>query len=69
MIIEQKLTPGEEIRKLSRLTEEALVVNDIELLKEIRKIIDTKPEVGGIEVEDRSEWFYCMVPPDILKKI
>ena len=69
MIIEQKLTPGEEIRKLSRLTEEALVVNDIESLKEIRKIIDTKQEVGGIEVEDRSEWFYCMVPPDILKKI
>ena len=69
MIIEQKLTPGEEIRKLCRLTEEALVVNDIESLKKIRKIIDTKLEVGGIEVEDRSEWFYCMVPPDILRKI
>jgi len=69
MIIEQKLTPGEEIRKLNRLTEEALVVNDIEALKKIRKIIDTKPKVGCVEVEDRSEWFYCMVPPDILKKI
>lgn len=69
MIIEQKLTTGEEIRKLSRLSEEALVVNDIESLKEIRKIIDTNPEFGGIQVEDHAKWFYCMVPPEILKKI
>ena len=65
----EPLTPGEEIRELAKLTEEALDVNDIEALKKIRKIIDTKPDVGGHEVEDRGEWFYCMVPPAILQKI
>ena len=69
MNIELPLTPGEEIRELARLTEEALDVNDIEALKKINKIINTKPDVGGYEVEDRGEWFECMVPPEILQKI
>ena len=56
----------DERRKLSELTETALINNDIESLKKIKKIVDKK---RLISVRNFSEFFYSMVPPEILQEM
>jgi hypothetical protein len=56
----------DERRKLSELTETALVNNDIESLKKIKKIVDKKRLISA---RNFSEFFYSMVPPEILQEI
>ena len=56
----------DERRKLSELTETALVKNDIESLKKIKKIVDQKKMIS---THNFSEFFYSMVPSEILQKI
>jgi len=56
----------DERRKLSELTEIALENNDIESLKTIKKIIDKE---RLISVANFSEFFYSMVPPDVLNQL
>ena len=56
----------DERRKLSELTETALVNNDIESLKKIKKLVDKKRLISA---SNFSEFFYSMVPPEILQEI
>ena len=56
----------DERRKLSELTETALVKNDIESLKKIKKIVDQKKLIS---THSFGEFFYSMVPSEILEKI
>jgi|TARA_B110000495_G_C22975406_1_gene572836 hypothetical protein len=56
----------DERRKLSELTETALANNDIDSLKKIKKIVDKKRLISA---RNFSEFFYSMVPPEILQEI
>jgi hypothetical protein len=56
----------DERRKLSELTETALINNDIESLKMIKKIVDKKRLISA---HNFSEFFYSMVPQEILQEI
>ena len=65
-IFKIKMDLIDERRKLSELTETALIKNDIESLKKIKKIVDQK---RMISTHSCSEFFYSMVPSEILKEI
>ena len=56
----------DERRKLSELTETALINNDIESLKKIKKIVDKKRLIAA---HNFSEFFYSMVPQEILQEM
>ena len=56
----------DERRKLSELTETALINNDIESLKKIKKIVDKKRLISS---GNFSEFFYSMVPQEILQEM
>lgn len=52
--------------ELSNLTEEALQERDLEALQKIKKIAE---DPGPEAPENFSEFFYCMVEPEILQKL
>ena len=56
----------DERRKLSELTEIALVNNDMEALKKIKKIVEKKRLISA---RNSSDFFYSMVPEKILQEI
>lgn len=52
--------------ELSDLTEEALQERDLEALQQIKKIIE---DPGPEAPPNFSEFFYSMVPPEMLQKL
>jgi hypothetical protein len=56
----------DEQRKLSELTEIALENNDIESLKIIESIVNKERLISAANF---SEFFYSMVPPDVLNQL
>lgn len=53
-------------KKLNKLTETAIQNRDIESLKLIKKAIQNPPDLAPTNY---GEFFYCMVPADLLEAI
>lgn len=59
----------ERMQELSSLTEIAVINNDIETLKKIKKIIELDNDVSELQNPEGDEWFYSMLTGEQMKQI
>jgi Asp-tRNA(Asn)/Glu-tRNA(Gln) amidotransferase C subunit len=59
----------EQIQELSALTEIAVSNNDIEKLKQIKSIIDSDNETAEFLTYEGEEWFYSLIPTELIDKL
>lgn len=58
-----------QMQELSSLTEIAVINNDIETLKKIKKIIELDNDVSELQNPEGDEWFYSMLTGEQMKQI
>jgi hypothetical protein len=59
----------EQIQELSALTEIAVAQSDIEKLKQIKLIIDSANETSEYLTFEGEEWFYSLIPSELIDKL
>jgi len=59
----------EQIQELSALTEIAVAQSDIEKLKQIKLIIDSANEASEYLTFEGEEWFYSLIPSELIDKL